>query len=185
MRWTAVLALCLLAGCLEEPLGPREPDGEAIGEGGREGRTARGIEDESDPDAIHRYDQEFALTVNPDGYGTVTVGGVTSSNCVLFFDDDADYVLLNGTAVLTWDPVTPAAEPLAIEVLWGAGLSASGASPVTLAFTDLESDGFGLGFMADSTLGSAPVMQPVTLHLSFDYKGDLPGGGKGSCSDGI
>ena len=192
MRWTFLLALCLLAGCLEEPAAPADdaadqPDGEERTADGREGRTARGgDEEESDPDAIHHFDAEYTLTVNPDTYATVAVGGVSSSNCVLFWDTSgADYLLINGTAVLTWDPATPAAQPLGVYVTSGAGLSASGNSPVTLAFGELEADGWGIGFGADSSLGSVAVMQPVTLHLTFDYKGDLPAGSKGSCGNGI
>lgn len=186
MRWLPLVALCLLAGCLEEPLAPAEvPEGDPEGDG-REGRTARGIEAENDPDAIHRYENSFDLTVNPDSVVAVGIGGVTQGNCVLFWDTGgAAYAFVNGTATLEWDAMTPLAETLALYMTGGASASAAGSSPLILSIEPMTADNWGSGFAADAPLGSAAAQQAVRLTLVFDYQGDLPSPGIGSCSNGF
>jgi hypothetical protein len=166
MRRTAFLAILLLAGCLDDPPAAEPRD---------EGRLGRG----SDGDGgVHHYEESFTLAVNPSTV-VVIVDGV-SDNCVLFFG--AGYVLSNGTATLEWDAATPLAERLSIDVLGASEPTSApaGTSPVTLAFDRLEAAGWGLGFTAAYDV-AVPVAQAATMTLEFDYTGDLPGAGVGSC----
>lgn len=194
MRWSALLALLLLVpGCLEEASAPAGLEGGGEGaedaeDGGREGRQARsgdGGSEDADPDAIYRYEGSFDLIVNPDSVVAVSVGGVSEGNCVLFWDTGgADYAFVNGTATLDWAALTPLAETLALYMIDGGGASATGTSPLTLAINPMSPDHWGSGFAADIPLGSATAQQAVRLTLAFDYQGDLPSPGVGSCSNG-
>jgi hypothetical protein len=175
----ALLLVVLQAGCAE-PAAQPAPEG---GDDGRDSRIGRG----ADGEAGHgHYDASFDLMVNPDGAGAVAVGGLTNTNCVLFWDfNGADYALSNGTATLTWDALTPAAEELALYVTGGGGESVSGPSPLVLSIEALDASDWGLGFAADSPLPSVAFQQAVALALAFDWEGDLPSPGQGSCSNGL
>ncbi len=115
--------------------------------------------------------------------------GTQSTNCLLFWDTDgAAYDLTNGTVVLTWDPLTPAAEELSLRVDGTSGsFEAAGTSPLTLEFDELANspDDWGVTFAVDHDLPNVPVQQVVKLELAFDYLGDLPTPSKGTCSNGL
>jgi hypothetical protein len=184
MRWMAFTALLLLAGCLEgaDPSGEPTVEGEADDGPGRTGRSSDGGED---VDGGH-YTNSFGLVLSPDGTVAVAVGGVTASDCVLFWDTNgADYRIVNGTATMTWAPMTPLADTLALYVTSGMGLMAEGPSPIVLQLEDLQAENWGFGFGGDIPLGNLAAQQEFTIAVDFTYEGELPSPGMGSCSNGF
>ena len=183
MRWMALLALLLLAGCTDP--GPAPPA--AIATPDEPGRVSRNAD--ADGDGVRAYDAPFDLVLNPDNELFVVAIAGGNSNCVLFWDTDGpDYRVLGGTATMTWDALTPLAEELVLSV---GGTTeprvVSGPSPLTLDLAGLElhPDGWGVDFMADHDVSHLPVQQPATLQLTFDYEGDLPAAGQGICTNGL
>lgn len=145
----------------------------------------------TDMEPISHYSDRFDLLINPDTEIVAFAG--TSLNCLFFWDPESGprYTILNGTAVLTWDAMTPLSSQLRIVVTGQQGDEQStvmAASPITLSFTMIEPDAsrFGVGFWADYTLTAAqlPVLQSAQLDVDFEYTGDLPDGGLGTCAGG-
>lgn len=173
----------LMPGCLEGGEEPSTTDeGEPLEGEDRTSRRGRVGEDGDGEDGGH-YADRFGLTLNPDGMVAVSVGGVTSGNCVVFWDTSgADYTILNGTVTMEWAALTPLAETLA---LYGDGIAAEGTSPLVVELADIDAEGWGVVFAGDMPFGSLAVQQPFTLAFDFTYDGDLPSPGIGSCSNGI
>jgi len=183
MRWSALAALLVLSGCLQGAPAPASVE-DAADEEARQARMGR-----AEPEGVRTFEASFDLVLNPDSELLLLTMVAGDRNCVLFSQGQApQYRLLGGTATMTWDPVTPLADEL---VLRAFGLTsatqASGPSPLTLDLSGLElhPEGGGFDLMADHEVPQLPFRQAATLHVSFEYEGDLPGPFAGFCTNGL
>lgn len=185
MRWTAVLALLLLAGCLDD--GPQAPGslGGADADAGRQGRVGR----TGEPAGVRTFDSSFDLVLNPDSELLLFTMLAGDRNCILFSEGDSpSYRILGGTATMTWDALTPLAEDLVLSVFGlTESLRVSGSSPLTVDLSGLELDleGGGMDLMADHEVPQMPIRQSAKLQVTFDYEGEVPGPFQGFCTNGL
>jgi hypothetical protein len=183
MRWPAMFAALLLAGCLQETPAPASLDG-PMDEADRQGRMGR-----AEPEGVRTFEASFDLVLNPDHELLLFTMVAGDRNCILFSQGEApQYRLLGGTATMSWDAATPLADELVLRAFGATAASqASGPSPLTLDLSslDLDPEGGGLDLMADHEVPQIPVRQAATLHVSFEYEGELPGPFPAFCTNGL
>ncbi|MHB1261183.1 MAG: hypothetical protein ACYC2H_05650 [Thermoplasmatota archaeon] len=185
MRWLTLALPLLLAGCLVDPAGP-----DALGPGAPGatdgGRTAR----EGNLEDGGHFDSTFKLQIRDAIAATACVNATClgSFDCYYFLGDPEGpgFALSNGTVVMTWDAVTPLAEHLVVAVSGADAFRTSGTSPLTLAFDVMEpDDNLGVTIGVDREAPNVALEQEVSMHVVFDYEGDLPAPFSGSCYGGV
>ncbi|HUR25536.1 MAG TPA: hypothetical protein VM327_05935 [Candidatus Thermoplasmatota archaeon] len=190
MRWLVVVAVFVLfAGCLEESAAPPveaagqpdEPDRTARqGRGDRDGRDDEARADRSDNVTLRSYTDQYAFTLTS-ANALVTIGNIQGYSCVAF--EGAPFVVLNGTATLTWDAQSALTEELTLQVrtYWDSSIyeTYSGPSSLVVEFRDLEVEpdpNFEeMLVFAVELAGPVGVAyeQDVTMDLAFEYESDI------------
>src|SRR5687768_47706 len=154
MRWMALSALLLLAGCLDGGPGSR-----AAADGAEQERTSR-LSGDVDGDGVRAFDASFDLVLNPDHEVLLFTMVAGDRNCIDFSGGgDVGYQIHGGTATMTWDALTPLAEELVLTAYGSTEpLQGSGPSPLTLDLTGFawHPDARGISFMADHEVPHLP-----------------------------
>lgn len=190
MRWLAlVVALTMLAGCLEDPGAPPVEPEVVPDDPGRTARQGRGDRDDrtedeaverSDNMTLRSYSDQFSFTLTS-ATALFTIGNIQGYNCAAF--EGAPFTILNGTATLTWTSQSALTDTLDLQIrtYWNSGVYErySGPSPLAVEFRDIEVDADPdfeemLIFAVEVTgpVGAA-YAQDVTMDLAFEYESDI------------